>query len=272
MLNKLGVRGIRLSLFALSIMVAIFFAFHISAEAGQVIGFWEFEEQDGAVVGDTSGSGNHGEIIDNCEWVEEGMFGGALKAGGEDAWVFVEHEPITEALIASGTHMTMAGWMNVQTYEGEVVYIISEGGNYFLRNQLHVIQDPGVNVEGWKGCWADPNYGTEMGVWYHLAATFDGETLIPYVNGEKAHPTGNILDSPGTCAVGDVFTLGTCGWHPGYGGGILIMDQVLMADYAMTEAEINYLYNNGVYEGYEGAAVEPAGKLSSTWSSIKSQY
>ena len=292
MLNKLGVRDIRLSLSALSIMVAIFFAFHIPAEAeiGEVqgvIGFWQFEEQEGIVVGDSSGTGNDGEIQGACEWVAEGRFGGALQAGGAEAWVYVPNEAINESLadctiegIPCSNNLTMAAWVKLVDYaEAGVAYIIAEGGAFFLGNYPNSLSSPGIELWGWHG--AGGGEATEMGTWHHLAGTFDGVTLIAYADGEKVGESAEgeiqgIKDLEGAppgipLLADDIFCLGTCGWHPG-GGAVVIMDQALMADYAFTEDEIKYLYENGVYEGYVGAAVEPAGKLSTTWSSIKSKY
>ena len=57
------------------------------------------------------------------------------------------------------------------------------------------------------GAWYAATFGSlSAGVWYHLAATYDGETLVAYVDGEESGrneaPSGATDDSPHTAKIG----------------------------------------------------------------------
>jgi hypothetical protein len=241
-----------ISLFAVFLFIA-------EAQAQKILGYWRFEEGNGEAkeVKDSSEMGNHGGISGDCEWTE-GKFGGGLLIKGVSGWIVVPNDTISESLKAANA-MTLAAWVQPVKYVDEALQLHSDGANYFLRVFPERV-DPGINIGGWKGVDAG-SMAIEEGQWYHVAATYDGETLISYLNGgmEDSVIVGGQLP-----AGGDLF-IGTTGWRAGGGYGSGILDEVLIADYAFTEAEL--------VEAMEaGEPVEPAGKLSSTWGEVKSGY
>ena len=246
-----------IALSAVSIVVAIFSAFHIPVEAKdqEVIGYWQFEEGNGKKVKDSSEMGNDGEFEGDCKWVE-GRFGSGLQIDGLKAWVRVPNERISESLLSTNA-ITMAAWLKSISYVEGSVQIISEGPNYFLRNGKGPTVNPGLNIGGWKEVIGKTV--AEEGKWYHFAATYDGETLNGYLNGKLEGSVGAGSPLP----VGGELFLGTAGWAPGGGYGSGVLDEVLIANYAFIDEEISELMERG-------SAVEPAGKLSTTWSRIKS--
>ena len=250
-----------IALSALSIIVAVFFAFYIPAEAQdqQVVGYWQFEEGSGKTIKDSSEIGNDGEIIADCKWVE-GKFGRGLQVGGSKAYVSV---PDSESLQVTDA-ITMAGWTNVISG-----CIIGKGGDYFLRLAKGPAVNPGLQIGGWKEVISKTVLNEPQ--WCHIAATYDGKTFTAYLNGK---PDGSIALS-GQIAVnsnGDFvdLILGNTGWGPFHSewDSLKIIDEILVANYAFTDEEINELMKHGL----KGSTVEPAGKLSATWSRIKAGY
>jgi hypothetical protein len=247
---------------AISIIVAIFFAFHIPADAKdqKVIGYWQFEEGSGKKVKDSSESGNNGEIEGASNWAQ-GKFGGGLEIDGnkgKGGWVNVPNKLISESLKATNA-ITMAAWL---LPTADTVQIISEGPNYFLRDGKGPTVNPGLNIGGWKEVIGKTI--VEQGKWYHFAATYDGTTLTGYLDGKLE----GSVDIGGTMPVGGELYLGTIGWGPGGGYDSGVLDEVLLANYAFTAEEINKLMQSGL----KGASAEPASKLSITWSRIKAGY
>jgi len=247
------------ALSAISIIVAIFFAFHIpvEAKAQEVVGYWQFEEGSGKKINDSSEVGNDGEIVGDCKWVD-GNFGGGLQVGGKEAYVSVPDDESLQVVDA----ITMAAWTNVTSG-----CIIGKGGDYFLRLAKGPAVNPGLQIGGWKEITAKTVLSAPQ--WYHVAATYDGETFTAYLNGK---PDGFIALS-GQIAVnsnGDFvdLILGNTGWGPFHSewDSLKIIDDILIANYAFTDEEINELMKYGL----KGQAVEPTGKLTTTWSTIKS--
>ena len=273
MLNKLCFRVIGLSmnktiaLSALSIIVAIFLAFHIPAEAQdqKVVGYWQFEEGGGQEVEDSSGMGNHGEIVGDCEWVD-GKFKLGLHFNGEiNAYVRLPNEQISESLLSANA-LTMAAWLKPKHFKADAIAIINDPGNYFLRVVPQFAVNPGVHIGGWKEVRTVSKRIIKVEKWYHVAGTYDGEILRAYLNGEL---TDSFLepkfngDAGAPLQAGGELVLGSFG-DTLFGSGV--MDEVLIANYAFTEGELNNLMESGI------SAVEPAGKLSTTWSRIKAGY
>jgi len=248
-----------MALSAISIIVAILFAFHIPAEVqGQeVIGYWQFEEGSGKKVKDSSEMGNDGEFEGDCKWVG-GQFGGGLQIDGLKGWVSVPNERISESLQANNT-LTMAAWLKPIKFDPDAIQVHSDGANYFLR-VINNCVNPGLNIGGWKEVRTG-NTPIEEGEWYHVAATYDGETLRAYLNGKLDDSA--VAGTP--LPVGGELFLGTAGWAPGGGYGSGVLDEVIIANYVFTDEDINKLMEFGL----KGSAVEPVGKLSTKWSRIK---
>ena len=252
--------GKTIALYAISIIAAIFFAFHIpvEAKAQEVVGYWQFEEGSGNKVKDSSEIGNDGEIVGDCKWVE-GKFDGGLQVGGSEAYVSV---PDNESLQVTDA-ITIVGWTNVTSG-----CFVGKGGDYFLRLAKGPAVNPGLQIGGWKEVTAKTILNAPQ--WNHIAATYDGKTFTAYLNGRSdgsialsgqiaVNSNGNFVD----------LILGNTGWGPFHSewDSPKIIDEILIANYAFTDEEINELMKYGL----KGYTVKPAGKLSTTWSEIKSQ-
>lgn len=107
------------------------------------------------------------------------------------------------------------------------------------------------------------NTDLKADTWYHLALTFDGKDAIVYLDGKEeangsqagavtvstsdffigAEPSGQALDTSWPA------------WHG-------VLDEFYFFNRALTEAEIGLLMERGV-------AVEPLGKLATTWGRVR---
>ncbi len=99
--------------------------------------------------------------------------------------------------------------------------------------------------------------------WLHLVGTYDGDTVILYVDGKQANKysiKGGPLKKGGLMlGIGDRSDGCDCDTIQGYLDEFRIYDRALTAN----EAANNFRA--------EGLAVQPAGKLSTTWGSLKSR-
>ena len=111
------------------------------------------------------------------------------------------------------------------------------------------------------GCSADPIPVEE---WTHMAATYDGQTMKMYYNGNVVTQTA----ASGKIDTNDIpVSIGrnNVGNREHYQG---IVDEVAIFSRALTENEIK----NAMESERLRIAVEPLEKLSMTWGLVKSQY
>ncbi|MFI6925775.1 LamG domain-containing protein [Nonomuraea spiralis] len=145
-----------------------------------------FEEGSGTTIIDSSGNGNHGTGW-HPEW-HDGPFGRALS-----------HRQVTVSdadslRLTSG--MTLEAWVHPSTDPNASAVIISKGDpNGDAYPEYWLAADSGYYSPEWASTqttvrteeypWlAGP--GLPVNVWTHLAATYDGNALRIYVNGEQA--------------------------------------------------------------------------------------
>jgi hypothetical protein len=153
-----------------------------------LVAAWGFDEGSGDTVEDLSGQGHDG-VISNAEWTTAGRFGGALSFNGEDSWVTVADAP--DLHLAVG--MTLEAWVRPTTIDGFESVVLKERG-HSLSYALYA-HDPdrrpfapsgAINVGSGPDISANGTSQVQLGLWTHLAATYDGAALRIYVNGVLA--------------------------------------------------------------------------------------
>jgi len=226
------------------------------------VGIWLFDEEKGDVASDTSGNGNDGQLMNAPKWVE-GKFSKALEFDGKDDYVEVS-DITTPAIITFSCWFKKLGGGN-----GGVPRLHSRGtgpwalefgiGNSAIANQLgFYIAFTDGSTTGWNGVFEPQN-----DVWYHTVVSYDGSEVKMYVDGKEVtsrkdwagkEVNGGISRIGGHDAGGDCFEG--------------LMDDVAMFNVALGEDDIKTLAN-GIRNA---SAVSKKGKLTTTWSTIKTQY
>jgi hypothetical protein len=145
------------------------------AEEPGLMGHWDFDAGNGLVLRDLSGHGNHGKLH-GPKWVAN-VGGHALRFDGEDDYVDCGND----ASLDIRGPMTLSAWVCPLSASAREPGIV---GKYFASYALTYYRG---------GCWWYISSGgnnasaplSKTGVWSHVTGTFDGETLILYVNGRE---------------------------------------------------------------------------------------
>ena len=147
-----------------------------------LIAAWGFDEGNGTVAGDGSGSGNAGSVF-GAAWTTQGRFGNALVFDGATSRV-------TGPSITLGPAFTLMAWvLNPTRTAYETMITVGESRDFYLGSGKPTL---------WTGN-ADFPFGGAIndGVWHHVALVSDGATLLAYLDGA---PWG----TPRTVALGAV--------------------------------------------------------------------
>jgi hypothetical protein len=174
-----------------------------SAQPGDLVAAYSFDEGSGTSVGDASGNGNVG-VVQGATWSSAGKFGGALAFDGSSSRVRVPDSAsldVTSGLTAEAWVFPAAaqtGWRTVVQKEVDSYLLHASSGVGGLRPAGGATF--GSQVPTVFGPSALP-----VGVWSHLAVTYDGSQLRLFVNGTQvasAPQTGSIATSTGPLWVG----------------------------------------------------------------------
>ena len=235
-------------------------------DLGTARGIWLLNEGEGTTINDLSGNENHGEL-QGGEWVD-GPVGPALSLNGQDDRVIIAD---SDSLYLEKA-WTITAWVFVNGTENGYGHILGKRpasgavANYAFRtNSTGTGWEAYYSRGGWKGAW---NQGTvKKDEWLYMTATYDGEDTIKiYENGSEIASVGG---HGGPAPRNDTDT-NIGGWTNNTSetlDGILY--EVALFEVALAEEDVNALMNDGLPSLL--TAVEPSGKLATTWADIKSQ-
>ncbi len=215
-----------------------------------LVGYWSFDAADG--VEDLSRNGNDG-VLHGAPKRVAGKFGEALEFNGSTDYVEIPDAPSLSELEA----LSISAW--IQPLELGAWVAVAEKGIHLNWSYGFFIEPDGTlsfEVSTGPGntlvcCVGD--VALEIGEWYHIFGSYDGESVKAYVDGILAG------EMPGDDAIhiteGLPFTIGSRNGQNFFGG---IVDEVAFWDEAIAvEASIAPLF------------VDVRQKLATTWGTLK---
>lgn len=226
-----------------------------------------FDEGAGNTAKDLSGNGNNG-TIHGAKWVKDGKINSALLFSGAD-YVEVPHSnnlSITDAI-------TVMAWTNMRAGASGELAIVSKGR--WAANDLpyELTETPSGVIfwqfydnEGRDTC--SPN-SPPVGEWspyrppggHHIAGTYDGKIFKAYIDGKLGEEwayQGKMPENKASVTIGKRSLAAECFFDG-------MIDEVAIFNLAFSEGEVKE-----AMEGIKPSAVEKEGKLTTTWSNIKS--
>jgi hypothetical protein len=225
---------------------------------------WTFDADQGDTIVDASGNGNNGVLAGNAPHVA-GVFGDALEFDAATTYIEV---PFSESLrLLNESSFTLAAWFIANEIPSTNRVVLQQlDANGTGRTWLYVTSDTGGEIASYIGGGrTSSGVFIEPGVWYHAAVVVteggDTDSVQIYVNGSpEGDPLAIGMEScEGAFHIGAHKTPTSNVWDG-------LLDEVVLFNKALSQAEIESLMTNGISGG---AAVEPQSKLAVTWGKIK---
>jgi len=228
------------------------------------VGAWIFEDISGKKAIDSSEAGNDG-VIEGGPGLVNGVFGRAIDFNGSDEYIIIEDSPSLEL-----QYLTMAAWVYLRSYPEDAriltqevdgdpysTYSIMMSGAGYTKFEFRISLD-----NSRKRIPSIADVPTEE--WTHVAATYDGEKAVTYINGEVEveQPQSGVLmttDNP-------LYIGASQFWTPRFFDGL--MDDVVLFNVALDQDQIEELMDQGISGVF---AVSSQGKLVTTWARLKNQ-
>jgi hypothetical protein len=157
-----------------------------SNSMAELVAYYSMDEGQGDIVADSSGNGHNGTISGNPTWVEgpPGL-GTAVLFGTQGS------NPIDcgmwDNTLGTG-EMTVGCWVKFSTGGTTYQGIVSNRTAYSADQMYWALEINGPSGEFYFGSLNGSAYGlgtVEENEWEHIAITFDGQTLVAYLNGEE---------------------------------------------------------------------------------------
>ena len=236
------------------------------------VGAWCFDEGKGDVVRDSSGNGNDGNVV-KSNWVK-GEFGDAIEFTGTG---YVEI-PASESLNSIEDEITIVTWIKfikLRNWGRIIMRGFYDDTNNVQFKLICTDQPEVINFALYsKGQWftMDGQHVLEQDAWHHIAYTSDGVQLKLYADGvlKKSSGSGKSLNKPEDQSLFFGSGINAPGGAPGSAQKFQgALDEVALFNVALTEDDINNIMNNGILEAIGFVAVDPLGKLTTTWADLK---
>ena len=233
-------------------------------------GIWLFDEGQGGVASDSSGKGNHGTLVGDADWVNEGKFAGALLLDGQGDFVDCGND---DSLEIHESSVTFVMWIYANEKKDARIIWKNNGtpcpyrgvyGATWQSEQLGMFPDGSINFGFGDGDTCGRPFSAFPGVeeWIHVAVVRDREAkkIFQYVNGEVTESK----DGTENVAFESNLFIGARPATAAHFNGMI--DDVGFFKSALTEKDVDRIMTHGLEAG---AAVSPSGKLANTWGRIK---
>ncbi|MAF11845.1 hypothetical protein CMK11_15470 [Candidatus Poribacteria bacterium] len=223
-------------------------------DPGLVVGAWPLDDGDGVDVADISANGRIGQL-QGGDWVD-GEFSGAIEfAKGDTVQIPLPAESIQDRL-------TVMMWVQFTDVPGQQNYFaIWDGGS----QRIVPYKTDGHILHLWSNSWnVASGFQVEENTWYHVANVLDGSTVRIYVDGQLQVEQGAPGMSLGGGAQSAWIATDKGNWHTA-----CIVDDVLLLNDAIDAKTVGDAMANGVEYVLGLKAVDPRGKIASSWAALK---
>jgi hypothetical protein len=226
-------------------VMLLVFSFLCTANA-KLVGYWNFDENNGSMVYDSSGNGNDGSIV-GATWVP-GKYRSALSFDGTDDWVEVLNSPS----INTAT-FTVSEWVSFANLDKSHVLLDKRNGQWWRNFGLYYYAKdtpPGGAYGNYlaviigNNSFVPNNYSNAAYAsviltedqFYYITATYDLNTLRLYLNGSLI--ASKNLPMSNTTGLGNLY-IGAQGNPTNYSGRTDgIIDDVRIYNHVLTQSEI----------------------------------
>jgi len=256
----------KMLLFLSSILYIIGVAYPGSAaiDPNSIVAVWLCDEEgEGGTLADASGNGHDGEFVGDVDWTD-GKFGKALEfpgVGGSRVEI-----PDEDSLTLDEWTITVWAKLNAPPAGDWAVIVVKDPGNGLQNYSLDMDGGGMVFSEVTSGgAWSDCNSGFNVydDTWHFLAASYDGDTLRIYVDGETKNEQKFGTPDTNTAPV-------AIGGRMDNSQPLLgIVDDIGLFSVALGEGDLKTIMEKGLDDTLGLTAVEPASKLTTTWGQLK---
>jgi len=203
---------------------------------GSLVAHWKFNENVGSTTADSTGNGNLGSLLNTPTWVAGKMGAAALlfSASSLESVTAADSPTLNNPVSA----ITISAWVNAIDWTGNR-RIVQKGNT---DNQYRLLAEGGVLKFHLNGVDSLTAPLPPVGTWVHIAATWDGSTMILYTNGVQQTSLsagGTIATTADLLAIGKKNGSGVAG---DYFNGRL--DEVRIYNRAISPAEIALIMTN----------------------------
>lgn len=272
----------------------VFIALSASVAMADLIAYWPLDEGSGNTAADVVG-GFDGTLQGDPEWTGNGQVGGALVLDGDGDYI---ETPLFDEL-HTAENFTIAAWFQTNaTAEGQqqhLMWIGDAAGNgwggqqelhmginhFAYSNILNAYFGSGAELETFAINMVSKDEFTDTSGWHHIALAIknatgptvtarfylDGERIAPlvdgFVNGNgDLFPTIDSADPPDRTGWNTTLKIGAPGALSRFFNGRV--DEVTVWTHALSQSDVKFIMGND-----PTTAVEPGGKLTTTWGKIK---
>ena len=213
---------------------------HAQTLPAGLVAAYGFNEGSGSTTGDASGNSNTG-TISGATWTTPGRYGRALSYNGSSNRVNVADANSLDL----STGMTLEAWVYPTASSGWRTVAIKErvGGMTYALYANNGASRPAVYLRiGSTDRYVTGSTSLPLNMWTHLAATYNGSTVLLYVNGSQVGSlaaTGSMAVSNRALRIGGSTTL-----SGRYFAGRI--DEVRIYNRALTQTEIQTDMNTAI--------------------------
>jgi len=205
-----------------------------AAPVTDLVAYWPMNENLGTTVSDASGNGNDASLLNGGAWAA-GPIASAVDLDGQNDWMLVT-DPGAGWILDLPSALTITAWVRPDSSSGQSKFVSKDNSYEFQMGHAGAGRySIRLNNSG-GGAGSTP---VAAGQWQHLVASWDGQTVRYYYNGE---PDGSSAFQATLAANNNHIGIGARPPGSNFLGGAI--DEVRIYDGALTGAEVRALYED----------------------------